>query len=150
MDKMIHCKVKLKCSQRQAFEMFADNSHIQTWLARLADAEPWVGGKYELFWDADHRKINSTMGCKVTAVEPGKLLCFEWKGPAQFAHFMNGADPLTHVSVFFSPAGDGENATEIHLVHTGWRSNEEWESAREWFEGVWENALAALKRGLEK
>ena len=145
MDRMIHCKVKLNCSRRQAFEMFTKNAHIQTWLAQIAEVEPYAGGKYELFWDAENREINSTMGCKVTAIEADQLLCFEWKGPAQFAHFMNAADPLTHVSVFFSPISDGENATEIHLVHTGWRSDDDWERAREWFEGVWENALASLR-----
>lgn len=52
-DKIIHCKVKLNCSPRKAFEMFTVNSEIQSWLAESADVEPYVGGKYELFWDAN-------------------------------------------------------------------------------------------------
>jgi len=150
MDRIIHCKVYLKCSQRQAFEMFTKNTHIQSWLAQIADVEPCVGGKYELFWDANNRDINSTIGCKITAIEPDKLLCFEWKGPAQFAHFMNAAEPLTHVSVFFSSINDCGRATEIHLVHTGWGSDEDWDQARKWFEKVWENALAILKNEIDK
>lgn len=150
MNRIINCKVKLNCSQRQAFELFTKNAYIQTWLAEIADVEPHVGGKYELFWDTDNRQINSTIGCKITVIEPDKLLCFEWKGPAEFASFINDADPLTHVSVFFSALCDGENTTEVYLVHTGWRSDENWDKAREWFERVWENALAGLKGEVEK
>lgn len=87
MDKIIHCKVRLNCSQQQSFEMFTKNSNVQTWLAENACIEPYVGGKYELFWDVDNKKTNSTLGCKITAIENNKLLCFEWKGPVQFAGF---------------------------------------------------------------
>ncbi len=145
MDKIIHCKVRLNCSRQQSFEMFTKNSNVQTWLANSADIEPYVGGKYELFWDTDNKKINSTIDCKITAFEINKLLCFEWKGPEQFSHFMNIADPLTHVSVLFIPDYENDNITEIHLIHTGWKSDENWEKARSWFEAVWINALDNLK-----
>lgn len=148
MDRIIHCKVKLNCSQQQAFEMFTKNSNIQSWLAEVADVEPYVGGKYELFWDVNNKEINSTIGCKITAIENNKLLCFEWKGPVQFAHFMNTAEPLTHVTVLFNP--DNDNSTEIHLIHTGWRSDENWEKARLWFDSVWTNALNNLKNKVNK
>ncbi len=143
MDRIIHCKVRLNCGQQKAFEMFVDKSNVQSWLAETADIEPYAGGKYELFWDAENKKSNSTLNCKITAIQINKLLCFEWKGPEQFAHFMNTADPLTHVSVFFTP--DQDNSTEVHLIHTGWRSDENWEKARIWFEAVWTNALDKLK-----
>lgn len=144
MDKIIHSKIKLTCSQQQSFEMFTKSSKVQTWLAEIADIEPHVGGKYELFWDAENKKSNSTLGCKITAMEKNKLLCFEWKGPAQFAHFMNTAEPLTQVSVFFIP-DHNDRSTEIHLIHTGWRSGEDWEKSRLWFASVWANALNSLK-----
>lgn len=57
--------------------MFTVNSEKQSWLAESADVELYVGGKYELFWDANNRCINSTIGCKITAIEDNKLLCFE-------------------------------------------------------------------------
>jgi uncharacterized protein YndB with AHSA1/START domain len=142
MNKIIHAKVKLNCSQEQAFEMFTNNANVQSWLAEMADIEPFVGGKYELFWDVNNKNINSTLGCKITALENNKLLCFEWKGPVQFADFMNTADPLTQVSVMFFP--DNNDSTEIHLIHTGWGSDENWEKARIWFDSVWENALNSL------
>ena len=145
MNSIVHCKVRLNCSQQQAFEMFTNNLKIQSWLCINADVEPYVGGKYQLFWDVDNKEINSTIDCKITAIENNKLLCFEWKGPVQFQHFMNTADPLTHVSVLFIPDYENHNTTEIHLIHTGWRNDDNWEEARIWFDLVWTNALEKLK-----
>ena len=149
MDKIIHSKVRLNCSLQQSFEMFVNNLNVQTWLAENADIEPYIGGKYELFWDADHKEINSTLGCKITAIEQNRLLCFEWKGPAHFAYFMNVAEPLTHVSVLFIPDYNHDNVTDLHLIHTGWRNDENWDKAREWFEMVWANALDRLKNKVQ-
>jgi hypothetical protein len=82
----------------------------------------------------------------VTAIEQDGLLCFEWKGPAQFRHFMNDADPLTHVVVFFVPCTDVAGpCTEVRLVHSGWRSSAEWEEARQWFDRSWNVALEQLE-----
>lgn len=89
------------------------------------------------------------MGCKITAIENNKLLCFEWKGPVQFADFMNRVEPLTHVSVTFIPGFDN-HSTEIHLIHTGWGRNEDWQKARNWFESVWTNALASLNNKIDQ
>lgn len=146
MDKIIHCKVMLNCSQEKAFEMFTKNSKVQTWLAESADIKPYLGGKYELFWDIGNKETNSTINCKITAIEMNRILCFEWKGPEQFSHFMNVAEPLTHVSVLFIPDHENENGTEFHLIHTGWKSDDNWEKARMWFDSVWINALDNLKK----
>jgi uncharacterized protein YndB with AHSA1/START domain len=142
MNRIIHHSVKLDCDSRRAFEMFTDNRLLETWLAQAADVEPRPGGRYELFWDPADRQNDSTQGCKVTAVEPGQFIAFEWKGPRQFKHFMNNANPLTHVVVFFIPEQSG--GTNLHLIHSGWRDTPEWEEAREWFERSWAMALRSL------
>lgn len=142
MDKIIYFKTVLDCGPARAFKAFTVNELLESWLAEEADVEPVLGGKYELFWNPEDREIDSTIGCKVTAVEPGKLIAFEWKGPAQYRDFMNEADPLTHVVVSFIPDGD---KTEVHLVHSGWRNTAEWEEARQWFVKAWEYAFNQLK-----
>ncbi|UCE27780.1 MAG: SRPBCC domain-containing protein, partial [Candidatus Coatesbacteria bacterium] len=142
MDKIIYSKTVLDCGPARAFEAFTVNELLETWLAEEADVEPVVGGKYELFWNPENRDIDSTIGCKVTAVEPGKFIAFEWRGPAQYRDFMNAADPLTHVAVSFIPDGD---KTEVHLFHSGWRSAPEWEEARQWFVKAWEHGFNQLK-----
>lgn len=131
--------------------MFTVNNLVESWLilpfdGSHAEIEPFLGGKYELFWDKHSRERNSTLGCKVTVLVEESLLGFEWKGPPEFASFMN-QDLLTHVTVFFLPAGPAQ--TNVHLVHSGWGSSPEWQKAREWFHGAWSSAFQNLQ-GLAK
>ena len=142
MDKIIHLSFWLQCGPHQAFEMFTTNTQLQSWLVNLAEVEPHVGGRYELFWEPDDRENNSTLGCKITAIEPDHFLSFEWRSPQQFKHFANQADPLTHAVVFFVPNRQG---TQVHLIHSGWRSSAEWEEARQWQENAWRGAFEALR-----
>ncbi len=147
MGRVIYQRARLECGLPQAFKMFTVSELVESWLTPSADVEPCPGGKCELFWDLENREENSTMGCKVTAIEEDRLLSFEWKGPTQFRHFMNEADPLTHVVVFFFPRVDESPAwTEIHLMHSGWRSSDEWEEARQWFDRAWGKALQELEK----
>lgn len=147
MTKILHHSAQLNCDAHRAYEMFTENKLLQSWFTKLADVEPEVGGKYELFWDTEDKENNSTIGCKITALEQDKLLAFDWKGPVQYKHFMNNADPLTHVVVSFIPCGDGTSScTEVHVIHTGWRTSSEWEEARKYFERAWSNALEELRK----
>ena len=144
-DRVIHARARLNCDAHLAFEMFTAGELLQSWLAPLAEVEATVGGKYELFWEPDNRENNSTKGCRITALEADRFLSFEWKGPVQFKDFMNCADPLTHVVVFFIPGSDGSNDwTDVHLIHSGWRSATSWEAARQWFEVSWRGAFTEL------
>lgn len=149
MDKIIYRTVKLPCDAARAFEMFTSSDLLEKWLTVKADVEPVVGGKYELFWNPAEPEFDSTIGCRVTALEEGKLLAFEWKGPKQYSDFMNECDPLTHVTVAFVPGEEeGESYTEVHLVHSGWRGAPEWEEARRWFEVQWDVAFRELEKQL--
>ncbi len=147
MDKIIYRSAKLTCDAARAFEMFTVNGELEKWLAVKADVEPVVGGKYELFWNPAEPEFDSTIGCRITALAPGKLLAFEWKGPKQYSAFMNECEPLTHVTAAFVPGEvGGKPYTEVHLVHSGWRGTPEWEEARLWLERNWEGAFAELEK----
>jgi uncharacterized protein YndB with AHSA1/START domain len=143
MDKIIHKSVRMNCAPHRAFELFTENKLLESWLTAVADVEPVESGKYELFWEPGDRENNSTIGCRITKIIADKLLAFEWRSPKQFKHFANNADPLTHVVVFFLPDGDG---TEIHLIHSGWRNQKEWEEARLWQERAWSMAFQELSK----
>jgi len=143
MDKVIYHLTTLKCSPEKAFEMFTVNEHLERWLTESADVEAQVGGKYELFWNPQDKQNDSTIGYKILAHRPNRLLSFEWKGPQQFKHFMNEIRPLTNVVVSFIPCTDG---TEVHLLHTSWRDTPEWEEARQWFDKSWRMALIELDK----
>jgi len=151
MEKIIHCSTRVKCPPEQAFKMFTDNELVLSWLPNLAEIGARVGGKYELFWNPNDRENNSTIGCKVTAIAPNRLLAFEWKGPIEFKELMNTADPLTHVVVLFVDCTKGsEPCTEVHLVHSGWRRSAMWEEARKYFEKAWKNAFEKLSTVLKE
>lgn len=143
MDQIVHISSRLSCGVHRAFELFTVNAQLQTWLAEVAEVEPQVGGRYELFWEPDDRENNSTIGCRITALEPDQFLSFEWRSPKQFKHFANQADPLTHVVVCFMPI---QNGTQVHLIHSGWRSSPEWIEAMHWQERAWRVAFEALEK----
>ena len=150
--KVLHLASRLQCTPKKAFQMFTVNELVESWLVRpygglSAEIEPRVGGKYELFWDPKDRENDSTIGCKVTAIQADKFLAFEWKGPKQFKHFMNTADPLTHVVVFFVPlSGRDKLTTEVNLIHSGWGSSPQWMDAIRYFEAAWNSALQNLAK----
>jgi uncharacterized protein YndB with AHSA1/START domain len=145
MTKIIVQSARLHCSTERAFELFTQNEHLQNWLTAIADVEPEVGGRYELFWDPDDPERNSTLGCKITALEAETLLAFEWKGPPQF-RFMNEADPLTHVTVFFAPSAELLTpCTDVYLIHTGWGTGSDWEEARTFYVRAWDGAFSELE-----
>lgn len=143
MDQIIHLTVQLQCDPHRAFQMFTVNHLLASWLTNVAEVEPAVGGKYELFWEPDDRDNNSTIGCRVTAIEPDQVLSFEWRSPKQYKHVANNADPLTHVVVCFIPSRVG---TDVHLIHSGWRSAPEWEEARQWQDRAWRAAFQSLEQ----
>ena len=53
MDKIIYRSINLKCDPQKAFELFTVNKHLERWLTQMADVEPRIGGKYELFWNPE-------------------------------------------------------------------------------------------------
>ena len=148
MENVIHIKFDLDCDVHNAFEQFAQSELLENWLTEKAEVEPKIGGKYELFWNLKNREIDSTIGCKITAIEQDTFISFDWKGPVEFQNFMNFADPLTHVIVFFSQSK--RNQTTIHFFQTGWRKDKEWQKAREYFEEAWLKAFQTLKANINK
>ena len=149
METIILFKQIIDCDINTAFSMFTENKFLESWLTVNAEVEPKVGGKYELFWVPENRESNSTIGCRITGMETDKFISFEWKGPAEFESFMNFTDPLTHVIVFFSHNENDPKKTTIHLFHTGWRKDPDWQKARDYFEKAWSNALKGLKNKIK-
>lgn len=143
MDQVIHLSRVFAVDVHHAFEMFTVNAKLQTWLTEVAEVELRVGGRYELFWEPDDRENNSTIGCRITAFEADQFLSFEWRSPKQFKHFANQADPLTHLVVIFNPVQGG---SQIHLIHSGWRSSPEWIEAMQWQERAWRVAFDTLEK----
>jgi len=142
----------------QAFNMFINKEHLQSWLPLVTDVTPMVGGKYEITWPpktkkntkAKKRKIKkkkTTIGCKIIAYEPNKIITFEWNGPFNDSHRLS-SQLHSHVTVYFLPLeGSKKNKqqfTEVHLILTGWEEAENYKEARKQSEITWTDAIEKL------
>lgn len=145
MRQVIHQSVRAALPPAEVYRYFTENERLESFFTVKAEVEPRVGGRYELDWDPNGPPLQSTVGCRITALTEGRLLAFDWKGPPPHATVMNKSDPLTHVVVAFFPVAAGDSiATEVHVVHSGWGSGERWAAARDYFDRAWELVLAAL------
>jgi uncharacterized protein YndB with AHSA1/START domain len=138
--KDINVEVWVQAPIGEVWDSWTQSDRI-TWFSPEANIEARLGGAYELFWDPANHDSMSTKGCRITAYEPMKLLAFIWKGPDQFAHFMNTEPPKTRVKVSFEDGGD---RTKLAIEHTGWGKSEEWEEARTWHVNAWKGVLDSL------
>jgi uncharacterized protein YndB with AHSA1/START domain len=125
----------------RVWHAWIDPADLSRWLTERANIQPEVGGAYELFWEPDHPDRNSTMGCKITAIDNPRLLTFTWRGPVQFSDFMNSEPPPTHVRIELASV-DGR--TRVQLTHAGWGPGPRWAEARAWFDRAWNTSLDRL------
>jgi len=134
--------LKLNVSSEESWKFWASSESLENWLTTKANIEPNVGGAYELFWDPSNLKDNSTLGCKITAFEPGKRLAFQWRGPVPFADLMN-VEPLpTWVVVTFESVSPTQ--TLVKFRHGGWGEGSRWEAAKRWQMDAWAGAFKKL------
>lgn len=144
-DKIINLNVTLNCTIDSAFHYFVDNNLLTKWLTNKADVEIKEGGKYELFWTPQDSDLtnNSTYGCKILAIERPYYLNVEWRGNADQKEFMNNVRPLTNVTILFTQINNQK--TQVTLIHTGWRQEDNWEAARQYFIKAWAGAFKQLE-----
>lgn len=137
-------QVELAAPLDRVWHAWSTAEGLAAWLCLRASVEATVGGAYELFWnpDASRPESDSTIGCRILALDPPRLLRFTWRGSDDVADVMNvpGA-PTTQVQVELVPAGKG---THLEVVHSGWGEGAGWERARAWFDRAWTGALARL------
>jgi uncharacterized protein YndB with AHSA1/START domain len=135
----------LACPRDRVWDAWTRADDLARWLCLRAVVEPVVGGRYELFWnpDASRPDSDSTLGCRLLAVDRPRLLRFTWRGADEVADVMNaiGTAP-TEVEVRLFPTPDG---TRLEVLHEGWGDGSDWERARAWFDRAWSGALEALR-----
>lgn len=136
--------LELNISAEELWRFWLEPSKLQSWLTQKANIEPNIGGAFELFWDPSTPSDNSTLGCKILAMVPNKLLSFEWRGPVPYADIMNVEPFPTWVSISFERMDI--NNTTLHFRHTGWMDSEKWNEAKTWQTTAWKMAFEQLKR----
>lgn len=141
-------ELSLGVSVDETWSLWTDSNRLEQWLTTEANVLPVMGGQYELFWDPINHNENSTLGCKITALVPYKLLAFEWRGPVPYADLMNVQPFPTWVSVLFEMVSAKQ--TLIHFRHSGWSTGDGWNAARNWQQNAWAGAFQQLQVLVEK
>jgi uncharacterized protein YndB with AHSA1/START domain len=140
----------IAASLDRVWKAWTDASQTGIWFAAGANIVPVRGGAYELFWDLDHPERDSTLGCRVTILRPGKCIGFTWRGPSIFDDLMNeeasSPVPPTHVIVQFEPL---DNRTLVRVTHGGWETGARWVEARTWHLRAWAGVMQNLMAFLE-
>jgi uncharacterized protein YndB with AHSA1/START domain len=139
----IEIEVQLNVPAAEAWHLWTDSKKLQQWLAPKADVNPKLDGAYELFWDPSNPKDNSTLGCKITAFVPNRLIAFQWRGPVPFADIMNTKPFPTWVTISFEAISTQKAI--LHFRHSGWGAGAAWQEARIWQENAWLEAFKQLE-----
>ena len=129
----------------RVWQAWTDPAALMSWFARDANVRAQRGGPYELFWEPENPERNSTIGCRLTHVEPHRWLAFTWRGPTLYDEPMNYGEPPprpTHVTVRFE--GCDADKTAVRVEHVGWGEGHRWKEARAWHERAWNNGLDNL------
>jgi uncharacterized protein YndB with AHSA1/START domain len=149
----INIEQSLNAPLDRVWTAWTDPKQLCPWFALRANVVPKRGEAYELFWDLAHPELKSTLGCRITFIQPQRWLGFTWRGPTIFDDLMNenavAPPPPTHVTVRFVPHGE---QTTVHVSHTGWLEGARWAEARAWHVQAWKAVfknLAAFVEGRE-
>jgi uncharacterized protein YndB with AHSA1/START domain len=105
----------------RVWDALVDPQQVGIWAAAKANISPVRGGEYELFWRPETPESQSTIGCRITAISPGRYLAFTWRGPDELGALMNEGDPPpppTHVTITLSGASGG---TDLQVRHVGFQ-----------------------------
>jgi uncharacterized protein YndB with AHSA1/START domain len=140
----------LNASIDRVWRVWTDPEQLCPWFALKANVVPKRGGPYELFWDPTHQDRMSTLGCRVTFIQPQQWLGFTWRGPTMYDDLMNEnavpPPPPTHVTVNFARNGE---RTVVRVSHTGWLEGKRWAEARDWHLRSWKAVFQNLAAFLE-
>ncbi|PLR96888.1 SRPBCC family protein [Bacillus sp. T33-2] len=147
-NKVIAKEVIINAPLNLVWHAWTISDRVAEWFAPETVVEPREGGPFELFFVPGNKAGMNTKGCIITKIVPEKELHFTWKGPDQFADFMNQESNLTVVKVKF--AGIDEQTGKVSLEHTGFKEGDSWSEAFQWHEMAWSQVLSSLKSALEK
>lgn len=142
----IEIEFAFKCSKEKLFSYFTDIEKLNMWL--VSNSEKTIissrkNGKFVLYFNESH----VTEGCKIVSFKKNELLEFTWKGPEQFGDFLNFEGELTTVKLSLNTTSS--KTTKVTLIHYGWRSSEDYQKARKWHIGFWQEKLIKLEKLIE-
>jgi uncharacterized protein YndB with AHSA1/START domain len=106
---------------------------IKSFFAPDCNLDLRVGGAYELFFNPDAPEgLRGGEGCKILAIEEGKMISFTWNAPPEFPSIRK---QQTHVCIRFLPIDSDK--THVLFTQDGWGSSAEWKAVFSYFENAW-------------
>ena len=131
----------LNASTQKVWEAITDKQKMKQWYFDLSDFRPEVGFEFT-FPGKGNEGQDYTHLCKITKVEPGKLLQYSWRYKSYAG--------MSFVTFELFPEGDG---TRLKLTHEGLETfpQDTKDFARESFEGGWTYLIGtSIREFLEK
>lgn len=129
----------LNASAERVWKAITDRDKMEKWYFKLAEFKPEVG--FEFTFEGGSKEMTYVHLCKVTKVEPGKLLQYSWR----YKDYPGNS----FVTMELFPEG---NATKLKLTHEGIESfpQDNKDFARESFSKGWTYIIGtSIKNYLE-
>jgi len=143
-ERMLQTTVKIERPIAEVFAAWTTDAGLEAWLTKDARVDVRAGGSLQLNALGDVGSEGTTT-LKVLAVEPGRMLSYEWTAPPQFPE-VNATPGKWAVLRFDEDAG----GTTVTATALGWREGEEWESCYSYFEKGNRAVLDLMKKRLEE
>ena len=123
----------------EVYQLWTTADGIAQFLGAAALVGDGIGGPFEYqFLDDAPDGLRGGEGCRILALEPGRLVVFTWNSPPGFQ--TRGQHTWVVLGLHVKGAG-----THVRLAHWGHGVGPEWEANREYFTSAWARVLDALE-----
>jgi len=137
--RQLHKAVTVHATPKAAWEAWATEAGLETFLAPKARVDLRPGGAYEPLFDLDAPEgSRGGEGLTVLGFVPGRFLSFTWNAPPEFPH-VRSLGGVSWIALAFSARPN--DRTHVELWHLGWGTGAEWDKVFEYFQLAWDLVL---------
>ncbi|MCG8504774.1 MAG: SRPBCC domain-containing protein [Sphingomonadales bacterium] len=139
-DRVVKSEIVVPAPVAEVWSAWTTSAGIQSFFARGAKISLDQGGAYEIYFlpDAEEGQRGSE-GTHILGYQLHRMLHVTWALPPYMPALRHD---LTTVLIHFIPEGD--NATRVVLVHSGWGRGDDWDAAYAYFLTSWDQVLDNL------
>jgi uncharacterized protein YndB with AHSA1/START domain len=141
-ERALDKSVVVNATLDQTWQAWTTREGIVSFFAPDARVEARPGGPFEIYIDPGGAPgMKGADDMRVLAVQPKKLLSFEWNAPP---HLPEARQQRTVVILRFEPVTD--TTTRVRLHHVGWGDGGQWDQAYAYFDRAWGHVLGNLQK----
>lgn len=136
----------LAATRDKVWPFLSTESGLKSFFTPVMKVEFKPGGCFEMYFDPDaDTGLKGSEGCKIMALETGKMLTFSWNAPPELPEVRR---QKTFCSFYLSDRREGQ--TVLDFTHSGFGSSKDWQTCRQYFERAWgQIVLPRLKYAVE-